>query len=464
MGYNCDSARLRQQISQVYSYSFMSLPRRSSIRQWLRPGIHIKRWILLLIAGILTVIVSIEFLLIDVLRGQTTGWLVELGTARPVFAVLGALAGVGLTVAALFRLNQSLLSPFMDGKAKSLLYELEAHHARKDGPKIVAIGGGTGLSTLLRGLKEYTSNIAAIVTVADDGGSSGRLRQEFGVLPPGDFRQCIAALAEDEALTTALFQYRFSEGESLKGHAFGNLFIVAMAGVTGNFETALLESGRVLAIRGRILPSTLTPVTLCADLRDGTALQREVGESAIGHSQLPIERVHLEPDAPPAYPEAVRAILEADLILVGPGSLYTSVLPNLLVPGIAQALRHSRAPKMYIANVATQLGETLGYSLHDHMQAIERHIGRNVFTHMLVNNNLAPSLPGGYSIKLLAPDDTAHGYKAVSADVIDNLKPWRHDSRKLAKAIEQFISAAHAQQPSAVSRLQAPVRSQSQEI
>jgi len=227
----------------------------------MRPGIHIKRWVLLLIAGILLFIVSIEFLLFDVLRSQTTGLLVELGNTRPFFAIVGAIAGTGLGVVAFFRLNQSLLSPFMDGKAKSLVHELEAHHARKDGPKIVAIGGGTGLSTLLRGLKENTSNIAAIVTVADDGGSSGRLRAEFGVLPPGDFRQCIAALAEDEALTTALFQYRFSEGESLKGHAFGNLFIVAMAGVTGNFETALLESGRVLAIRGRILPSTLTPVT-----------------------------------------------------------------------------------------------------------------------------------------------------------------------------------------------------------
>ena len=427
----------------------------------MRPGIHIKRWVLLLIAGILLFIVSIEFLLFDVLRGQTTGLLVELGAARPFLAILGAMLGTALGVFAFFRLNQSLLSPFMDGKATSLVYELEAHHARKDGPKIVAIGGGTGLSTLLRGLKEYTSNIAAIVTVADDGGSSGRLREEFGVLPPGDFRQCIAALAEDEALTTALFQYRFSEGDSLKGHAFGNLFIVAMAGVTGNFETALLESGRVLAIRGRILPSTLTPVTLCADLRDGASLQREVGESAIGHSRLPIERVHLEPESPPAYPEAVRAILEADLILAGPGSLYTSVLPNLLVPGIALALRHSRAPKMYIANVATQLGETIGYSLHDHMQAIERHIGRNIFTHMLVNDNLAPSLPAGYSIKLLLPDGEQYGYEVVSADVIDSLKPWRHDSKKLAKAIDNFSSGARGQQPDAVSRQPAPVRSQS---
>jgi len=442
----------------------MSLPRRSSVWHWLRPGIHIKRWVLLLVAGILLVIVSLEFLLFNALRGETAGLWAELGGARPWLELLGALVGVSLGVLAIFRLNQSLLSPFMEGNAKNLVHELEAHHSRKSGPRIVAIGGGTGLSTLLRGLKEHTSNISAIVTVADDGGSSGRLRAELGVLPPGDFRQCIAALAEDEALTTALFQYRFSEGESLKGHAFGNLFIVAMAGVTGNFETALLESGRVLAIRGRILPSTLTPVTLCADLRDGAALQREVGESAIGHSSLPIERVHLEPEAPPAYPEAVRAILEADLILAGPGSLYTSVLPNLLVPGIAQALRTSRAPKMYVANVATQLGETLGYSLHDHMQAIERHVGRAVFTHMLVNDNLAPELPPGYSIKLLAPDADPHGYELVRADVIDSLKPWRHDSKKLAKAIDQFVSGARAPAPGAAPRQPAAMRSQSQEF
>jgi uncharacterized cofD-like protein len=430
----------------------------------MQPGLHIKRWVLLLVAGILLFVVSIEFLLFDLLRGQAAGLLAELGLSRSFLALLGALLGSGLGVIAIFRLNQSLLSPFMDGTSTSLVHELEAHHARKDGPKIVAIGGGTGLSTLLRGLKEHTTNITAIVTVADDGGSSGRLRQELGVLPPGDFRQCIAALAEDEALTTALFQYRFSEGDSLKGHAFGNLFIVAMAGVTGNFETALLESGRVLSIRGRIVPSTLTTVTLCADLRNGETLQREVGESAIGHSRLPIERVHLEPEGPPAYPEAVRAILEADLILAGPGSLYTSVLPNLLVPGIAQALRYSRAPRMYVANVATQLGETVGYTLHDHMAAIERHVGRNVFTHMLVNDNLAPSLPAGYSIKLLAPDGEHNGYEVVSADVIDSLKPWRHDSKKLAKAIDNFMNATRARQAGAAARQALPVRSQSQEI
>jgi uncharacterized cofD-like protein len=422
----------------------MSLPRNRRLWKWLRPGLHVKRWILTLILGFMLLLVAVEVILLDLLKTQnvdlltTPDWIAALGVPRGLWIVSGVFVGVLMIVVSIFKLNQSLLSPFVEGKATDLANELLAHHARKGGPKIVAIGGGTGLSTLLRGLKEFSSNITAIVTVADDGGSSGRLRKELGVLPPGDFRQCIAALAEDEALTTALFQYRFSEGDSLKGHAFGNLFIVAMSGVTGNFETALLESGKVLSIRGRILPSTLQEVTLCAELRGEREVTRSVGESQIGHSTLPIERVYLEPDSPPAYPEAVRAILDADLIVAGPGSLYTSVMPNLLVPGIADALRHSRAPKMYIANVATQLGETIGYALHDHMAAIERHVGKGVFHYMLVNSNTAPQLPADYTIKILAPDGAQPGYELVRADVIDVNKPWRHDARKLARAVISF--------------------------
>lgn len=428
----------------------MSQPRRNRLRKWLRPGLHIKRWIVLLVSGILLLIVGVEALFIDWLLARAPE-LLDASTflllPRVVWAVLGTLGGPILIAFAVIKLNQELLSPFIEGTSTDLVSELASHHARKDGPKIVAIGGGTGLSTLLRGLKEYSSNIVAIVTVADDGGSSGRLRQELGVLPPGDFRQCIAALAEDEALMTALFQYRFSEGESLKGHAFGNWFIVAMAGVTGNFETALLESGKVLQIRGRILPSTLQPVTLCADLRGERELMRSVGESEIGHSKLPIERVYLDPENPSAYPEAVRAILDADVILAGPGSLYTSVMPNLLVPGIAKALRSSRAPKIYIANVATQLGETIGYGVHEHMAAIERHVGKDVFTYMLVNDNLEPKLPPDYTIKILAPDGEQPGYELVRADVIDVQKPWRHDSRKLARAVMNFVETPRNPRP-----------------
>lgn len=418
----------------------MAQPRFSTFRKWLRPGLHVKRWIVLLVLGNVLLVVGAEVLLLDFLAAPVADAFRAIGALRNLL-VLGIIVGPAFIILSIVRINQTLLSPFLAGGATSLVNELENFQARQSGPKIVAIGGGTGLSTLLRGLKEHTNNIVAIVTVADDGGSSGRLRQELHVLPPGDFRQCIAALAEDEALTTALFQYRFAEGDSLKGHAFGNLFIAAMAGVTGNFETGLSESGKVLKIRGRILPSTLEDVKLVADLRGEQEIQRTIGESKIGHSKLPIERVFLEPDEPPAFPDAVRAILDADLIVAGPGSLYTSVMPNLLVPGIARALRHCRAPKIYIANVATQIGETTGYTVHDHMAAIERHIGRGVFNYMLVNDNLAPRLPDGYTIGILSPDGEGRGYGMVRADVIDAQKPWRHDARKLARAVMGIVEA-----------------------
>ncbi|MBI5878681.1 MAG: YvcK family protein [Chloroflexi bacterium] len=400
----------------------------------------------MLILGNLLLIGGVEILLLDFFGAPVAAPSAALGVFRQVL-VVGAVAGPLLIILSIVRINQTLLAPFMSGSGASLVGELETFQARQSGPKIVAMGGGTGLSTLLRGLKEHTNNIVAIVTVADDGGSSGRLRQELGVLPPGDFRQCIAALAEDEALTTALFQYRFAEGDSLKGHAFGNLFIAAMAGVTGNFETALSESGKVLKIRGRIMPSTLDDVKLVADLRGEHEIQRTVGESEIGHSVLPIERVFLEPENPPAFPDAVRAILEADLIVAGPGSLYTSVMPNLLVPAIARALATSRAPKIYVANVATQLSETTGYSVHDHMNAIERHVGRGVFSHMLVNDNLSPRLPDGYTISILSPEGEGRGYGMVRADVIDARKPWRHDARKLARAIMGIVESRRGTRP-----------------
>jgi uncharacterized cofD-like protein len=299
------------------------------------------------------------------------------------------------------------------------------------------MGGGIGLSTLLRGLKEHTDNITAIVTVADDGGSSGRLRRELGVLPPGDFRNCIAALADAESLTTQLFQYRFGEGKGLNGHSFGNLFIAAMAAVTGNFERAILESGRVLAIRGQIFPSTLEDVTLCADLSEEEAegVMRVEGESQIPKAGKPIERVYLVPGEAPAYPGAVKAILDADIIVAGPGSLYTSVLPNLLVPGIVQALRASRALKVYVCNVATQKGETDHFTAGDHIKALEQHVGR-IFDHVLLNDNLGVSLPSHPTIESVSP--TMHPdqeLQVVAADVVDRENPWRHDSRRLAQAL-----------------------------
>ena len=313
--------------------------------------------------------------------------------------------------------------------------------------KVVAIGGGTGLSTLLRGLKAYTPHITAIVTVADDGGSSGRLRRSLGVLPPGDLRTCIAALADDEALLTQLFQYRFGHGEELDGHCFGNLFITALAAVTGSFERAILEAGRVLAIQGRILPSTLQNVTLVADLRAeptmaAAGLTRIKGESAIPKAGWPIERVCLQPEGVRAYPEAVRAILAADLIIAGPGSLFTSILPNLLVDGIRRAVTASPARKLYVCNVATQPGETDGFDVGQHVDALHRHIGRGLFPYVLANDDPQVSAEQPH----LRPVTLGHGpeagpgcgWQVIAADVVDRAAPWRHDAGKLAAQIMRF--------------------------
>ncbi len=318
------------------------------------------------------------------------------------------------------------------------------------GPRVVAIGGGTGLSVLLRGLKRHTDHIIALVTVADDGGSSGKLRRELGVLPPGDFRNCIAALADDEALITQLFQYRFRSGQGLEGHSFGNLFITAMAAITGSFEKAIYESGRVLNIRGQILPSTLEDVTLLAEVSEGGQTRKVEGESAIPVSRLPIERVYLQPDNPRPFPPALQALLNADLIVAGPGSLYTSIIPNLLVAEIVSAIRASAAPKIYICNVATQPGETDHYSLDDHIQAIEGHTrtiesssysdeiaysgyGQNLFNYVMANNNLSRPIPTAMNLQPIVPEPPRdNSYRVIQADVVDDVYPWRHDPFKLA--------------------------------
>jgi uncharacterized cofD-like protein len=271
----------------------------------------------------------------------------------------------------------------------------------------------------------------------------------LGVLPPGDFRNCIAALADDEALTTQLFQYRFpatrreacGNGHALEGHSFGNLFITAMANVTGSFENALVESGRVLAVRGQILPSTLGNVTLCADLVDeAAAIRRVAGESAIPEARLPIERVYLEPGNAPAFPPALRALLDADLIALGPGSLFTSVLPNLLVDDITRAIRASNALKVYVCNVATQPGETDGFTVGDHVQVIERHVGLGLAPIVLANNNMDHPLPVDWELSpvtILTPVDA--DYEVFAADVVDEQRPWRHDPSKLAHVLMTMV-------------------------
>jgi uncharacterized cofD-like protein len=411
--------------------------------KWLTPGIGVKRWLALFLFGITLLSLALALVLVDVYRSSDLAdvayYLTLQFLPRWERAIVVGIVGVAALSIAAYQLSRSILSPFTRGKP--VAQALVEHRQRERGPKVVAIGGGTGLSTLLRSLKHYTSNITAIVTVADDGGSSGRLRREMGVLPPGDFRNCLAALADDESLTTQLFQYRFSPAQKdLDGHALGNLFITAMADLAGSFEQALIESSHVLAITGRILPSTLNNVTLCAEIRNGSGLEYVEGESNITHFGGSIERVYLKPDQVRAYPETIRAILDADLIVLGPGSLYTSVLPNLLINALPEALRASRAIKMYVCNVATQHGETDGYSVHDHVRALEKHVGGGTVDVVLANSRVDvrwTNAPAGVGeiVRVTALEGSP---RIAVADVIDEARPWRHDSDKLAHAVMQI--------------------------
>ena len=313
---------------------------------------------------------------------------------RGVRVFVFTIIGIGLVLYSVIGFNRSLLKPFVRSD-KPIVDTVSNYRRKEKGPRVVAIGGGTGLSSLLRGLKEYTHNLTAIVTVADDGGSSGALRRNLGILPPGDIRNCLAALSDDEDLLTQIFQYRFSEAAGVNGHSLGNLFISAMADITGSFEQAVAESGRVLAVRGRVMPSTLHDVRLVADLIDPNSQKniRVRGESNIPTTPGKVKRVWLEPPNPKAYPMALQAILNAELIVIGPGSLFTSILPNLLVPEIAAAVSASRAYKFYVCNVATQPGETDHFDCLDHVRAIENHLGGRIFDLVICNNRVSEQMP-----------------------------------------------------------------------
>lgn len=412
--------------------------------KWFYPGMHIKRWLALTIIGVAVMTFGLSYIVREAyLTGFTLpGFFYYLTLQFIPRYVRGAgfmLGASGLILFSIWKLNQSLISVLVPNRdtTESLVNTIYTQRFLKRGPKIVAIGGGTGLATLLRGLKEYTGNLTAIVTVADDGGSSGVLRRELGVLPPGDVRNCIAALADAEPLVTKLFQYRFSDGSGLAGHSFGNLFIVAMSGVVGNFEEGIRQTSRVLAVRGQIIPSTLANVTLCARTDDERTIQ---GESLIGtangETDARIKEVYLLPRNPPAHPEAVRAILEADLVILGPGSLYTSVLPNLLVDGIKRSIMAASAPKVYICNVATQHGETDGFDVADHLSTIEDHIGKGIIGYVLANSNLPASIPKAPQSQAVRLDAKVNnGIRLIEADVISEENRYHHDSTRLAQAV-----------------------------
>jgi uncharacterized cofD-like protein len=416
---------------------------RDAIVKWLTPGLGIKRWLLLLFLGITALAIGFAQVIVAIYRTADLPISLHALTLRflPIWArvVISALFGLGAIAIALYELNRSILAPFATHRRESWLDLAYARSRRQRGLNVVAIGGGTGLPSVLRGLKAYTSHITAIVTVADDGGSSGRLRRELGILPPGDLRNNIAALADDEDLMAQLFQYRFANG-GLEGHSFGNLFLTAMAALTGSMDKAVAETGRVLAVEGRVLPSTLQNVTLVAEVQmpGETQRRRVLGESRITDAGGQIERVFLYPDQVRAYPEAVRAILGADVIVIGPGSLFTSILPNLLVNGIVEAIRASGAYTVYVCNVAAQSGETDDFTVTDHIVALERHIGRNVFDAVIANNHY-PSKNKGKNTHYVLParDDQAvhQRYRIEWADLTDAERPWRHDPAKLAQAL-----------------------------
>jgi uncharacterized cofD-like protein len=330
-----------------------------------------------------------------------------------------------------------ILQPRSSGRVWDVLAR---HSLTAQGKRITVVGGGTGLSTLLRGLKRYTANITAVVTVTDDGGSSGRLRTELGVLPPGDIRNCLVALADAEPTMTALFQYRFEGGgHSLSGHSFGNLLIAAMTNITGDFERAVKEISKVLAIRGRVLPSTLAHVILRAEMEDGACVE---GETAIVAHPARIRRMYIKPPDAAALDEAVDAIRQADIVILGPGSLFTSVLPNLLVRGIEEATYRTNALRVYVCNVMTQPGETDGFTASDHVRTIEAHVGRRVFDYVLVNTALPRQdlidkyHEGGQAF--VEPDIDrirAMGYRPVTGNFISESDVVRHDPLRLAEAI-----------------------------
>ena len=418
----------------------MRLPRVDrSFGKWFIPGMHIKRWLLLLLFGVAIMGLGFGYFLREVYLSYTFPSEVYYLTLQFLPRYVRGALFVGLSAAvilfAIWQLNRSLLSAFLrPGSDESLVNIIYNHRYLRRGPKIVAIGGGTGLSTLLRGLKEHTGNLTAVVTVADDGGSSGRLREELGLPPPGDLRNCIAALADAEPLMTRLFQYRFSEGSGLEGHSFGNLFIAAMTSVTGNFEDAVRETSRVLAVRGQILPSTLESVSLSAMTHDNESIH---GESQITSRGSRIKEVFIHPGDVQANPDAIRAILEADMVVVGPGSLFTSVLPNLLVDGIRRAIEMSKTVKVYVCNVATERGETDTFAVSDHFVALYRHVHDQLFHYIIANNNISTNGVGEAQAPEPVRIDGAQiqGTAVIAADVVSEENRYYHDAAKLAKAV-----------------------------
>ena len=423
--------------------------------RWLIPGLNIKRWLALFSCGVGLLIIGISLIFnyqwLAVLEDIVLAFSYNM-TGFYNYNVLIAVGAVVLSIGAVLMLIGTskviktiirAVLPNPDSKVSDIIFQ----NIRLDkGPKIVVIGGGTGLSNLLRGLKSHTSNLSAIVTVADDGGSSGRLRKDFQMIAPGDLRNCLVSLAEQEGVMENLFRYRFDGENELSGHSFGNLFITALAQVyDGDIEEALEAASKLLRVRGRVIPSSTEFIKLRAEMTDGTIVE---GESNIPHSGKRIRHIYSDPALPKPEGAALRAIDEADVIILGPGSLYTSIIPNLLTDKLASHVRASKANKIYIANVMTQLGETTGYTLNDHVEALIAHGGEGIIDTVLANDGPLPiqmveqySAVGSEPLVLDTKKLQDKGIRTIRATLINPQKPAVHDPERLGKVIMDIIHA-----------------------
>ena len=444
--------RFRRTFSLIKKSNLGILNRFLRILSWLLPGLVIKRWMITSGIGVITSLLGIAiwtnlrplYWLIEIFFGvmNSITRIIPVSLLGPIVLLVGIiLIGVGQN-----RSINSIQKALVPQKDTFLVDALRVKSKLSKGPNIVAIGGGTGLSTLLKGLKNYSSNISAIVTVTDDGGSSGVLRKQLGVQPPGDIRNCLAALSNEEPMLTRLFQYRFSRGDGLEGHTFGNLFLSALTTITGSLEKAVQASSKVLSVQGQVIPATGIDVMLWAELESG---EKIFGESLISKSIKPINRIGCIPENPPALPAALESIREADLIVLGPGSLFTSLLPNLLVPEIVEALLKNKSPKIYISNLMTQPGETDGLDVFQHVKSIERQllnfgVNTRIFNSILSQGEFErSSLIDYYRSRGAEPVICnkgrliSDGYDVLQAPLYSKkITPTlRHDSRRLARAV-----------------------------
>jgi len=427
----------------------MKISLRGGLR-WLYPGMRIKRWGLLVLCSTALLVMVLLVVLgkdkIRLLYELVPKESVPRETIIALVFILG-IAGFTLGISRLVRSIARGVAPGSEEKTTDLIFRTRI---LERGPRVVALGGGTGLSTLLRGLKETTSNITAVVTMTDDGGSSGRLRAELDVLPPGDVRNCILALAEDEARMARLFQHRFRGAGELDGHSVGNLLLVGLEQATGGFDRAIEEMSHILNVRGRVLPATLTRTQLVARMEDGEWVE---GETRVAHDPRRIRQIRLSALAVPPHPEVLEAIERAELLLLGPGSLYTSLIPNLLVEGISQALERATCEKMYVANLMTEHGETDGFTLRHHLEVLNEYVPLGSFSSVLINTTPpAEHLLRSYREERAEPikDDleagNEYGLEAIREDLLGTIElegklTVKHDPHKLARAIVRHSRA-----------------------